>query len=90
MFLSRHFIIRMAFGSLLILHGCSEDFPEIAPAGDPDEIMLANYDGVDALLVGAYSMLDGVSGNFGWEAATSGWINGSVRGLGEVNRDRKM
>jgi hypothetical protein len=36
--------------------------------------MLANYDGVDALLVGAYSMLDGVSGNFGWGAATSGWI----------------
>ena len=85
MFPPRHIGIRIVFGSLLILNGCSEDFLEVAPVGDPNEVMLAYYEGVDALLIGAYSMLDGVSSNFGWEAATSGWLYGSIRGL-EANK----
>ena len=39
-----------------------------------DEAVLATYEGVDALLIGAYSLLDGVSQDFAWEAATSGWL----------------
>lgn len=46
-----------------------------------DEAVLATYEGVDALLIGAYSMLDGVSQDFAWEAATSGWLYGSIRGI---------
>jgi hypothetical protein len=42
--------------------------------------------GVDALLIGAYSMLDGVAEGTGdWYSATSGWIFGSIRGL-EANQ----
>jgi len=85
MFPSRKIGVWMVFGSLLILNGCSEDFLNVTPDGDPNELMLAYYDGVDALLVGAYSMLDGVSAGFGWEAATSGWLYSSIRGM-EANK----
>jgi hypothetical protein len=46
-----------------------------------DEHTLANAEGIDGLLVGAYSMLDGVSANYGWESASSNWVYGSIRGL---------
>ena len=64
--------IRIILGSLLFIGGCSKDFLEITPNGELSNEVLATYDGVDALLIGAYSMLDGVSGDFGWDAATSG------------------
>jgi len=67
--------------AMLNLGGCSKEFLEITPNGELDEMVLATYEGVDALLIGAYSMLDGVCFEFGWEAATSGWIYGSIRGV---------
>jgi hypothetical protein len=70
---------------MLSLNSCTESFLEITPNGLLDQEVLADYNGVDALLIGAYSMLDGISESFGWEAATSGWIFGSIRGL-EANR----
>jgi hypothetical protein len=43
--------------------------------------------GIEALLVGAYSMLDGVTSQIGdgWESASSNWLFGSIRGL-EANK----
>ena len=73
--------IRIILGSLLFIGGCSKDFLEITPNGELSNAVLATYDGVDALLIGAYSMLDGVSESFGWESATSGWIFASIRGM---------
>ncbi len=71
---------------LLITNACKESFLEITPNGSLDKSVLATYEGVDGLLIGAYSMLDGVSDNgFGWESATSGWVYGSIRGL-EANK----
>ena len=66
---------------LLLMHSCSEEFLEITPNGQLDQSVLATYDGVDALLIGAYSLLDGITNGFGWDAATSGWVYGSIRGL---------
>ena len=71
--------IRIILGSLLFIGGCSKDFLEITPNGELGNAVLASYDGVDAPLTGAYSMLDGVSESFGWESATSGWIFASIR-----------
>jgi hypothetical protein len=78
--------------NLLIFDACERSFLEITPSGALDKAVLSNYDGVDALLIGAYSMLDGVgtltsSGvvNSGWAATTSGWLFGSIRGI-EANR----
>ena len=73
--------IRIILGSLLFIGGCSKDFLEITPNGELGNAVLATYDGVDALLTGAYSMLDGVSESFGWESATSGWVFGSIRAM---------
>ena len=76
---------RIILASLLFIGGCSKDFLEITPNGELGSEVLATYDGVDALLTGAYSMLDGVNNSFGWESATSGWVFASIRGM-EANK----
>jgi hypothetical protein len=67
---------------LPIGNSCRKDFLEISPGGILDQYKLANERGIEALLVGAYSMLDGVSSTTGgWEAASSNWLFGSIRGM---------
>ena len=79
--------IGLVFAVLLAFtNSCKEDFLTITPNGSLDAQVLATAKGVDALLIGAYSMLDGVASNgFGWEAASSNWVYGSIRGL-EANK----
>ena len=69
----------------VLLDACKESFLEITPKGSLDESVLATADGVDALLIGAYSLVDGVTSSFGWESASSGWVFGSIRGM-EANK----
>ena len=45
--------------AVLVLLSCSSDFTDIAPKGSLNSDALANEQGVDLLLIGAYSMLDG-------------------------------
>lgn len=66
---------------LLLMNSCSDEFLEITPNGSLDQSVLATYEGVDALVIGAYSLLDGITGGFGWQSATSGWVYGSIRGM---------
>ncbi|MCK4700539.1 MAG: RagB/SusD family nutrient uptake outer membrane protein, partial [Bacteroidales bacterium] len=77
-------VIAVIAGSVL-LDACKESFLEITPKGSLDESVLATSEGVDGLLIGAYSMVDGVCDGFGWEAASSGWVFGSIRGM-EANK----
>lgn len=79
--------IGVVFALLLgLTNSCKEDFLEVTPNGALDAGVLATDKGVDALLISAYSMLDGVASNgFGWEAASSNWVYGSIRGL-EANK----
>jgi hypothetical protein len=72
---------------LILVSSCGEKWLKVRPEDSVDQYSLANADGVNALLVGAYSMLDGVSeaGYIGWEAASSNWLYGSIRGL-EANK----
>lgn len=73
-------------GMLVFTNSCKEDFLTVAPNGALSANVLATAKGVDALLIGAYSMLDGVASNgFGWEAASSNWVYGSIRGM-EANK----
>jgi len=60
---------------------CGEDWLEENPKGILNPHVLANEEGIDALLVGAYSLLDGVSYKYGWEAASSNWLYSDIRGL---------
>ena len=64
-------------------NACKRSFLETEPMGPLSESVLATRAGVDGLLIGAYSMLDGVYNGNGnplgpWESAGSNWIYGSV------------
>jgi hypothetical protein len=71
-------IVLAVFAALV---SCNKDFLEIKPKGSLDEGVLATEKGVNTLLIGAYSLLDGVSSQFGWEAASSNWVYGDIRGM---------
>ena len=72
--------------ALSFANGCGDDFLKVTPKGDLSKNVLANADGIDALLIGAYAMLDGTAAwSFGWQAASSNWVFGSIRGL-EANK----
>ena len=79
--------VALVFGALVLFtNSCKDDFLRVTPNGALDAKVLATKAGVDALLIGAYAMIDGVSSNgFGWEAASSNWVFGSIRGL-EANK----
>lgn len=66
---------------------CKSDFLTVAPTGSLDQSLLQTTKGLDALLIGAYSMIDGVSSQFGngWETTGSNWVYGSIRGM-EANK----
>lgn len=84
----KHMLNRWVFFVLVLAlpFSCADDFLEITPNGALDANILATKEGVNNLLIGAYAMVDGVSSNgFGWEAASSNWVYGSIRGL-EANK----
>jgi starch-binding outer membrane protein, SusD/RagB family len=68
---------------LLAFQFCKKTLDQPA-IGLVDESKLANKKGVEGLLIGAYSLLDGVSYDFyatnSWEASGSNWIYGSICG----------
>ncbi len=79
--------LAILLGLILALpFSCKEDFLDVSPNGSLSADILATKDGVNNLLIGAYGMVDGVSSSgFGWEAASSNWVYGSIRGL-EANK----
>lgn len=67
-----------------LFFSCKKDLDQ-APIGSVDETKLTNKKGVEGLLIGAYSLLDGspnVNSNppFGWGSAASNWVYGSICG----------
>ena len=66
---------------------CKSDFLTVAPTGSLDQGLLQTTNGIDAMLVGAYSMLDGTANMAGWSWQPNGsnWVWGSIRGL-EANK----
>lgn len=69
----------------VIAYSCSKSFLDKKPYGSLDENTLANKKGVEALLIGAYSVLDGFingGGIFlgGWQASGTNWVYGGVVG----------
>jgi len=68
----------------LLVASCGDDFLDKAPQGSLNPATLANADGVEALLISAYSLLDGWEGGWStgggapWNAAASNWTYGDV------------
>ncbi len=56
-------IVVIAMGG--VMTACNKDFLERNPIGSISETTLANRSGIEGLLVGAYSLLDGVGHNIG-------------------------
>jgi len=81
------FVILIIFSSFLTLLSCGKEWLDVRPESTTDEYSLANKEGIEAILIGAYSMLDGVTdvSFLDWDGASSNWLYGSIRGL-EANK----
>ena len=74
------FIACMMVNSIVILYSCSEDFLLKEPPGVASGPVMESPEGVEALLIGAYSDLNGTShyrSDFGGSMG-SNWVYGSV------------
>lgn len=67
----------------LFLVSCKDSFLEVAPTGSLANAQVATKDGVEGLLVGAYSTLNGAFGNR-FEGPNH-WVTGSICG-GDANK----
>ena len=64
---------------IVLAVSCSKSFLDKNPIGSLDQNTLANKAGVEGLLIGAYSLLDGYGGaGGGWQSAGSNWVYGGV------------
>lgn len=65
----------------LISYACKKSFLDKRPLGALDPSALANKAGVNGLLIGAYSLLEGFGGaGNGWQSAASNWEYGGLCG----------
>ncbi len=76
-------IIILTAAIYLLSAACSKDFLEVTPLGVLSEANLTNKTGVNLILTGAYSLLDGVQTNVGspfpdWTGSADNWVYGSV------------
>src|SRR5690554_3164005 len=75
-------IINFSFVILLALASCSEDFLDQPALGAFGDDVIANEDGLNKLLIGAYAALDGnqIGGGSAWEKSPDNWVYGSITG----------
>lgn len=65
--------------TLVLAGSCSKSFLEKNPVGPVTESTLATREGVNGLLIGAYSMLDGVgTGGTVWNLSADNWVIGGL------------
>jgi len=74
------FGIILSFMLGVIVYSCSKKFLDQPSLGSLNEDVLATKKGVNALLIGAYSLLDGYGAGGNWDASGSNWVYGSVVG----------
>lgn len=81
--MKRNNIKYLVIGLFLLLgisYSCKKNFLNIPPVGSLNPSIIANEQGAEGLLIGAYATLDGYPGNGsgGWGAAISNWTFGSI------------
>lgn len=82
----KYIILILILAVIGTLGSCKSDFLDIKPAGSLDQSVLSNSKGLESLLIGCYSLLDGWSiSDVTWGPQTSNWVYGSIRGL-EANK----
>jgi hypothetical protein len=78
--LNKNLLIPAVMIVLALSYSC-KNYLQKTPPGSLNTLILANKAGVDGLLIGAYSLLDGVWRNQAgatWSTGTDNWIYGSV------------
>lgn len=70
----------MAVAVLMVLNACKKSFLEPQPYSRYTPEQLQSKKGLEALLIGAYGMLDGqgISGASGWMVGATNWVYGDV------------
>lgn len=72
-------IVAVLVTSLSVVISCSDSFLDQKPRGVFSEDILINKQGIEGMLIGAYSLLDGIGGPTNdWYAAASNWVYGDV------------
>ncbi len=78
----KYIILILIVATLGTWGSCKSDFLTVSPAGSLDQTLLLTTKGLDATLVGIYSMLDGADSQIGsWESSGTNWLWGSIRGV---------
>lgn len=77
---------------VVFIYSCGKSYLDKEPLGPVVATTLANRKGVEKLLIGAYSLLDGIGGNrSGFFSSASNWLYGSICGseayIGSVTGD---
>lgn len=74
------YILSIIVAGMLVATSCGKEFLQKLPQGQLSEPQVANKDGVEAELLGAYGILNGnISGSWGnYAAAPSQWLFGEV------------
>lgn len=73
--------ITAAFSALIMLSACSDGFIEVTPTATLNPEVLANLEGLDALLLSCYAAMDGSTGgatNRGWQSDHTNWLWGEI------------
>ncbi len=86
-------LVKISLTALLpLVTGCAKDFLDKPVQGALNETILTSREGVNALLIGAYAALDGVStatndlgGAVSWSSSPSNFLQGSIAG-GEAHK----
>lgn len=76
--MKKKILIFTALVCMGVITSCKEKFLETTPLGVGNEPMLSNKTGVNSVLIGAYSLLDGVGSGGTYFSAVSNWIYGTV------------
>lgn len=83
MFNKKRLALPLTFAFLFSSLSCSESFLDVPPTASLTEEVLSSKAGLEGLLIGTYSVING-RGN-GWHAGATNWLWGSIRG-GDANK----
>jgi starch-binding outer membrane protein, SusD/RagB family len=73
-------LVAAAVLSAVTVTSCKDEFLEVVPQGQFSTVGLANAQGVEGLLIGAYSMISGygLDGQSSWNGTIENWVYGGV------------
>lgn len=83
MFSTKKIALPLSFVFLFSALSCSDSFLDVPPTASLTEEVLSSRNGLEGLLIGTYSVING-RGN-GWHGGATNWLWGSIRG-GDANK----